>query len=330
MPSLDIELFGALLVVTPPPSPSSNPPSPGSPSAPSLRLTSPFSGLESIVTENHPLARYTWYKLGGPARYFIQPRSLEELQLAASRCLENGIPIHVLGLGANVLISDDGVEGAVFRLDEEHWRRVRFDQQIVEVGAGVDMQKLIVRTVRQGLAGIECLAGIPGTIGGGIKMNAGGKFGDIGAVVRSITVMDSEGTVFERTRDDLIFEYRHTNITAPFILGATLQLDEDDPERIMKRTKEIWMFKRNSQPLNTKSAGCVFRNPRGLSAGALIDQAGLKGLQVGGAEVSRIHANFLIAHPGCVAEDVKKLIKIIQEKVWEKNEIALETEVQMW
>jgi UDP-N-acetylmuramate dehydrogenase len=207
---------------------------------------------------------------------------------------------------------------------------VRFAGQTVEVGAGVDMQKLLLRTVRQGLAGIECLAGIPGTVGGGIRMNAGGKFGDFGAVITRVQVMDIEGTVFDRTKDDLVFEYRHTNIAAKFILGATLELDEDDPERIMRKTKEIWMYKRNSQPLNTKNCGCIFKNPRGLSAGALIDQAGLKGFRVGGAEVSTKHANFIVAHPGCKAADVLKLIHLIREKVFDKNEIHLESEVQIW
>ncbi len=116
----------------------------------------------------------------------------------------------------------------------------------------------------------------------------------------------------------------------PFILGATLELDEEDPERIMQKTKEIWMFKRNSQPLNTKNCGCIFKNPRGLSAGALIDQAGLKGMRVGGAEVSTKHANFIVAHPGCLADDVLRLIKIIREKVYEKNQIVLESEVKIW
>ena len=306
-------------------------PSPSTPNTPpGMRLANPFAGLEAIVAEHHPLAKHTWYKIGGPARYFVRPRTADELQEAVGRCTENNIPIHVLGLGANLLISDEGVDGAVFRFDEEHWRRVKFEGPALEVGAGVDMQKLIIRTVRQGLAGIECLAGIPGTIAGGIRMNAGGKYGDLGSFVESVTVMDHEGTIFQRTRDDLTFEYRKTNINAPFILGATLALEEDDPERIMKRTKEIWMFKQNSQPLNTKNAGCVFKNPRGLSAGALIDQAGLKGMRVGGAEVSAKHANFIIAHPGCRAEDVKRLIGIIKEKVWEKNEITLETEVQVW
>lgn len=295
-----------------------------------IHMANPFSGLEEIVTENEPLAPHTWYKIGGPARYYLRPRNVEELQEAARRCVENDIPIYVLGLGANLLVADFGVDGAVFRLDEEHWRRVRFDGPRVDVGAGVDMQKLVLRTVRQGLAGIECLAGIPGTIGGGVRMNAGGKYGDIGAVITRVQVMDQTGVLFERTKDDLVFDYRATNIAARFILGATMELEEDDPDRIMKKTKEIWMFKRNTQPLNTKNSGCVFKNPRGLSAGALIDQAGLKGMKVGGAEVSDKHANFIIAHSGCKADDILKLIKIIREKVFDKFEVHLESEVQIW
>jgi len=295
-----------------------------------LHTENAFAGLESIVTENVDLAPFTWYRIGGPAKYFIRPAGEEDLREAVQRCRENNVPMYVLGLGANLLVSDAGVNGAVFRLSEEHWRHVKFDGVKVQVGAGADMQKLVLRTVRQGLAGIECLAGIPGTVGGGIRMNAGGKFGDLGAVVTQVTVMDQEGTVFERYKDDLVFDYRSTNISAKFILGATLELDEDDPDRIMKKTKEIWMYKRNSQPLNTKNAGCIFKNPRGLSAGALIDQAGLKGFQVGGAEVSTKHANFIIAHPGCRADDVMNMVKIIREKVYEKNQIHLESEVQIW
>jgi UDP-N-acetylmuramate dehydrogenase len=295
-----------------------------------LATSSPFAGLEEVVGENVALDKYTWYKIGGPARYFIRPRNVEELQLAAQRCLENNIPIHVLGLGANLLVSDQGVNGAVFKLDQDHWRTVRFEKNVLEVGAGVDMQKLVLRTVRQGLSGIECLAGIPGTVGGGIRMNAGGKFGDIGAVVTRVGVMDVTGLVFDRPKDDLVFDYRSTNISAKFILNATIELEEDAPDRVMRKVKEIWMYKRNSQPLNTKNCGCIFKNPRGLSAGALIDQAGLKGMRVGGAEVSAKHANFIIAHKGARAEDVHKLIKIIREKVYEKNEIHLESEVKIW
>lgn len=290
----------------------------------------PFAGLESIVTENEPLAPHTWYGIGGPARWMIRPRSTEELQESVRRCVDSGVNMYVLGLGANLLVGDAGIDGAVFRLDNDFWRTVKFEQNICHVGAGADMQKLILRTCRQGLAGIECLAGIPGTVGGGVRMNAGGKFGDIGAVVTKVTVMDSQCTVFERLKDDLVFDYRSTNIAAPFILNATLELEPEDPERITRRTKEIWMYKQNTQPLNTKNAGCIFKNPRGLSAGALIDQAGLKGMRVGGAQVSEKHANFIIAHKGCLADDVLRLIKIIKEKVLERNQIELESEVRIW
>jgi UDP-N-acetylmuramate dehydrogenase len=295
-----------------------------------IATTSPFAGLEEIVQENVPMGPFTWYKIGGPARYFIRPRSVEELQLASQRCAEENIPTFVLGLGANLLVSDAGVNGAVFRLDEEYWRRVKFEKNTLEVGAGVDMQKLVLIACRNGYSGLECLAGIPGTVGGGIRMNAGGKFGDIGAVVTRVGVMDSPGTVFERLKDDLVFDYRWTNISAKFILNATFELDQDDPERIMRKVKEIWMYKRNSQPLNTKNAGCIFKNPRGLSAGALIDQSGLKGMRVGGAEVSEKHANFVIAHTGATADDVLKLVNIIREKVFEREGVRLESEVQIW
>jgi UDP-N-acetylmuramate dehydrogenase len=290
----------------------------------------PFVGMEEFVCENVPLAPKTWYKIGGPSRWFVQPRNPDELRDAALRCLENNIPVYVLGLGANLLVGDNGVDGAVFRLEEDYWRRVKFEQMRVEVGAGADIQKFVLRSVRQGLAGVECLAGIPGTIGGAVRMNAGGKFGDIGAVITSVQVMDAHGTIYERTKDDLVFDYRSTNIVAPFILSATLELEEEDPDRIMQKTKEIWMYKRNSQPLNTKNCGCIFKNPRGLSAGALIDQAGLKGMRVGGAEVSTKHANFFIAYPGCKADDVMKLVKIVREKVYDKHQITLESEVKIW
>jgi UDP-N-acetylmuramate dehydrogenase len=295
-----------------------------------LRLANPFSGLEEIVTENEPLARFTWYRIGGPARYMVRPRSIEELSEAAQRCGENSLPIHVLGLGANLLVGDNGVDGAVFRLDADFWKSVNIHEGTVEVGAGVDMQKLVLKSVRSGLAGIECLAGIPGTIGGGIRMNAGGKFGDIGSVVTRVKVMDANGTTFDRTKDDLVFDYRSTNISATFILSATLELEPDESARILKKTKEIWMYKQNTQPLSTKNCGCIFKNPRGLSAGALIDQAGLKGTRVGGAEISDKHANFIVAHPGCKADDVMRLVKLIREKVWEKNQIQLESEVKVW
>ena len=197
-------------------------------------------------------------------------------------------------------------------------------------GAGKDVQKLVLECTHAGLSGLECLAGIPGSIGGSIKGNAGGAFGDIGSAVRTVTVMDTHSRVSVREKDDLVFEYRKSNITAKFVLEATFGLAEDDPQRIMTKVKEIWMYKKNSQPLADKSAGCVFKNPRGLSAGALIDQAGLKGATVGGAEVSTKHANFITARKGAKAADVLALIDQIKDRVSEKFDVKLETEVVIW
>ncbi len=161
-------------------------------------------------------------------------------------------------------------------------------------------------------------------------MNAGGRFGDIGTSVESVTLMDKEGNVFEKAKPELVFDYRRVNITARMILGATLKLVEMDPEQMLRTTKEIWIYKKNSQPLNTRNAGCIFKNPRGLSAGAMIDRTGLKGARVGGAVVSEKHANFIIAEEDCKSSDVLELIDIIRGRVKEEFDIELELELEIW
>jgi UDP-N-acetylmuramate dehydrogenase len=286
------------------------------------------------VRLNVPLAPLTWFALGGPAKFLVQPRDLAQLQAIVARLRENDIPMYVLGSGANLLVRDAGVDGAVITLSSPEFRKTSIEKQggrgIVTAGAGKDVQKLVLEATHAGLSGLECLAGIPGSVGGEIKMNAGGAFGDIGSAVETVTVMDTHGKINVREKDDLVFEYRKSNIVAKFILGATLALAEDDPQRVMTKVKEIWMFKKNSQPLADKSAGCIFKNPRGLSAGALIDQAGLKGAVIGGAEVSTKHANFITARKGATAADVLELIKSIQDRVREKFDVKLETEVVIW
>jgi len=189
---------------------------------------------------------------------------------------------------------------------------------------------LVLTCVQKGLSGIEALTGIPGSIGGAVKMNAGGNFGDIGSAVESVTLMDSKGTTFEKKKPELVFDYRGTNITAKFILNAQLKLASADPEQIMRTVKEAWIYKKNTQPLNTKNCGCIFKNPRGVSAGALIDRAGLKGLQIGGAAVSEKHANFVIAEKGCKSRDVMRLIDAVRERVKERFDIELELEIEIW
>lgn len=282
------------------------------------------------VRLNVPMAPLTWFGLGGPAKFYVTPSDVGQLQAIVARLRENEIPIFVLGSGANLLVHDAGVDGAVICLNSPEFKKFSINGTTVTAAAGKDVQKLVLECTHAGLSGLECLAGIPGSVGGEIKMNAGGAFGDIGSSVQSVTVMDTNGQVFVREKDDLVFEYRKSNIASKFILSATFGLSEDDPQRIMTKVKEIWMYKKNSQPLADKSAGCIFKNPRGLSAGALIDQAGLKGQTLGGAEVSMKHANFITAKKGSQASDVLGLIDLVKQRVKEKFDVQLETEVVIW
>jgi UDP-N-acetylmuramate dehydrogenase len=291
---------------------------------------STFSGLEQIVEKDYLLAKRTWYGLGGPADYFIRPKTTEQLQEVVQRCDENKIKVYVMGFGSNLLISDDGVRGAVIKLETDQFAQISFDDEEITAWAGAELSKLVLTCVEKGLSGIEALTGIPGSIGGAVKMNAGGNFGDLGTAVESVTLMDSEGNVFEKSKPELEFDYRRTNITAKFILNARLGLTSADPEQIMRTVKEMWIYKKNNQPLNTRNSGCIFKNPTGSSAGALIDRAGLKGLQIGGAVVSEKHANFIIAEKGCTSRDVMRLIEAIKQRVREQFDIELEPEIEIW
>jgi len=289
-----------------------------------------FSGLEEIVETDYPLAKQTWYGLGGPADYFIRPKTTKQLKEVVRRCNENRIGIHVMGFGSNLLICDEGLRSAVIKLGAKQFTQIEFDGQEVIAWAGVELSKLVLECVQKGLSGIEALTGIPGSIGGAVKMNAGGNFGDFGATVESVTLMDSEGSIFEKSKPELVFDYRRTNITAKFILNARLKLSTGDPDQIMRTVQEIWIYKKNNQPLNTKNSGCIFKNPRGVSAGALIDRAGLKGLQIGGAVVSEKHANFIIAEKDCRSRDVMRLIDTVKQRVKEQFDIDLELEIEIW
>lgn len=289
-----------------------------------------FSGLEQIVETDYPLAKRTWYGLGGPADYFIRPKTTEQLRQVVERCNENKIRICVMGFGSNLLIGDDGLRAAVIKLEAEQFAQIKYDAQDVTAWAGAELSKLVLNCVKKGLSGIEALTGIPGSVGGAVKMNAGGNFGDIGAAVESVSLMDSTGNIFEKSKPELEFDYRQTNITAKFVLNARLKLNTADPEQIMRTVKEIWIYKKNSQPLNTKNSGCIFKNPPGASAGALIDRAGLKGLQIGGAVVSEKHANFIIAKEGCSSRDVTRLIEAIKQRVKEQFNTELELEIEIW
>ncbi|MEX1015247.1 MAG: UDP-N-acetylmuramate dehydrogenase [Phycisphaeraceae bacterium] len=291
-----------------------------------------------------PLGPRTWYGVGGPAEVLASPASIAQLGQLVARCREAGVVMRVLGSGANLLVRDEGVPGVVVQLDAPTFGTVQREGNLLRVGAGADLFKLVLEAARLGLGGLETVAGIPASVGGAVRMNAGGAFGDIGTNVRRVQVMAENGQVYYRDRDDLVFAYRRTNIAAPFILEVEFELTEDDPEALMKRVKEIFLYKKNSQPMGAASAGCAFKNPPAeeaadaggasgvtrQSAGKLIDEAGLKGYRHGAAHVSEVHANFIAAEKGATAADILAVIDHVQQVVRERFGVALEREVVVW
>ena len=230
-------------------------------------------------------------------------------------CHENQIPVRLLGGGSNLLVKDEGVRGAVVRITGDAFAHVEIDGTYVRAGSGALLSQLISQTVRAGLAGLETLAGIPGTVGGALHGNAGGRSGDIGQFVTSATVLTVRGDQYVRTEDELSFRYRSSSIDELAIIDCSFELQEDDPDDITQRMRKIWIMKKASQPLSFQSAGCIFKNPRGLSAGALIEQAGLKGTKVGQAEISDRHANFIVTGEGARTSDALEIIERVREKV---------------
>lgn len=289
-----------------------------------------LDNFSEITRRDEPLAPFTYMKVGGPADYFIQPRDRDELTEVVCCCHENEIPVHLLGGGSNLLIRDEGVRGVVLYLGGENFSRVEIDGGTVRSGPAVLLSQLISQTVKAGLAGLETLAGIPGTVGGALHGNAGGRGGDIGQFVTNVTVLTGKGETFTRAEDELSFAYRYSSINELAILECVFQLQEDDPDEITRRMRKLWIMKKATQPLTFQSAGCIFKNPRGLSSGALIEQAGLKGTRIGKAEISDRHANFIVTEPGAKSADVEQLIDLARSKVSEQFGVDLELEIEIW
>jgi len=289
-----------------------------------------LTGFDDIVRQGEPLAPYTWFKIGGPAAYLAEPRSIEELGKLVRQCREQELPVRLIGGGSNLLVRDEGVPGVVVRLSSEAFAQVKTEGETITSGGGTKLGHLISIAVREGLAGLESLVGIPGTVGGALHGNAGGRGGDIGQWTSQASVMTRDGEIHERRREDLVFSYRESSLDELVIIEAKFQLEPTDSADLTKRMQKQWILKKASQPLGHQSAGCIFKNPRGMSAGMLIDQAGLKGTTVGGAVVSERHANFIVTEPGASSQDVLKLIDLVKSRVAERLGVELDTEIEVW
>jgi len=279
-----------------------------------------------------PLGPLTWFGVGGCAMVLAHPMDVEQLSALAEYCHDRHMPMRVLGSGANLLVADEGVDGVVVKLDAPNFNQKHININKVTVGAGYSLFKLVPETARAGLAGLEVLAGIPASVGGAVRMNAGGTYGDIGQVVSRVRTMDLAGKISDH--HDVIFGYRSTNIAEPFILEVEFDLSREEAQELTRRYKHIFDQKKASQPFEENAAGCTFKNPPaedGRKAGELIDKAGLKGFQIGGARVSGQHANFIAAcDKNCTAADILAVIDHVQHTVHQRHGIMLQREVVLW
>ncbi len=289
-----------------------------------------MTGFEQIVRRQEPLAMHTWFQLGGEAEYFAEPENADQLIALIQRCREEEVSVRLLGRGSNVLVRDEGVPGMVVRLAAADFGRIEVEDQSIIAGGGAPLGRVITTAVHQGLAGLETLIGIPGTLGGALHGNAGTLGGDIGQWTAQATVITHTGEVSQQQRDDLVFGYRQSSLDELVILQAKLTLEEDNPHELARRMQKHWIVRKANQPMGHQCAGCVFCNPRGASAGELIEEAGLKGTRIGGAVVSDRHANFIVAEPECTSQDVLRLIDLIRGQVHDRLDEELELELEIW
>jgi UDP-N-acetylmuramate dehydrogenase len=289
-----------------------------------------LTGFEKIVRQEELLAMHTWFQIGGPAQYMAEPHNADELIALVERCREESVAVRMLGSGSNILVRDKGVQGMVIRLIEPAFAEIKVAGQTITAGGGARLGQVVTTAAREGLAGLETLVAIPGTLGGALHGNAGTHGGDVGQWTTQATVISYAGEVVTRERDEMAFGYRQSSLDEPVILQARLQLEADDPQEVSKRLQKHWIIRKASQPMGHQCAGCVFKNPRGVSAGELIEQAGLKGTRIGGAVVSDRHANFVVAEPDCTSSDVLRLIDVIRDQVRDRLDVELELELEIW
>ena len=294
------------------------------------KMTALLPDLDIRLDE--PMSKHTSFRVGGGAELMAFPKTAEELSnlLKASALLD--VKPAILGAGTNVLAPDEGVKGLVICLKDCLDGMERLEGNRIRVMAGVTMSRAAVFAANQGLSGLEFAHGIPGTVGGGVYMNAGAYGGEIGMVCTCVTVMHMDGSVETLSGEEMGFSYRHSRLEdAPaIVICAEFTLEPSETEAIRAKMQELMGKRRTSQPLDLPSAGSAFKRPVGGYAAALIDQAGLKGFQVGGAGVSVKHAGFVVNLGGATAKDVRDVLTQVSDIVYEKSGIRLEPEIRIW
>jgi len=285
--------------------------------------------IEGRVLFDAPMRKYTSLKVGGPADCLLFPKNVNELRKVILRARKKRIPLFILGRGTNLIVRDRGIRGWVVSLTQG-MRRIQVEGDYLEAEAGCSLQQLIQCSLQRGLTGLEPFFGIPGTVGGGLMMNAGAWGAELKDIVHSITLMREDGEIVERPRSRLRFSYRSLTLPSSWIiLKGRFHLHPGRREEILERIKAFSEMRKRTQPLDYPSAGSVFKNPKEGPAGKWIDEIGLKGFRLGQAMVSDRHANFIINLGKATADDVLRLIEWVERKVYEEKFISLEREVKV-
>ena len=286
-----------------------------------------FETFNALV--NEPMSAHTTLKLGGPADYMVFPRDGEEIAAMFREAAENGVPVTVIGHGSNLLVLDGGIRGLVICIGK-NMRKITRDGNSLKAQAGAMLGSAALEAAEAGLTGLEFASGIPGTVGGGVTMNAGAYDGEMAQVVTEVRGIRPDGTAVRLSREEMDFGYRHSVVQEKdfIVTEVTFELKPGDPAMIRARMSELNTKRSEKQPLDLPSAGSTFKRPEGYYAAALIDQCGLKGYSIGGARVSEKHAGFLV-NTGTSSRDFLNLMKKVQAIVEERAGVRLEPEIRI-
>ncbi len=284
----------------------------------------------SVVKENVPMSEHTTFKTGGNADIFVWANCHEDILTAVEHFKENNVPYMIIGKGSNLLVSDKGIRGAVIKLGEG-LEEIALNGNEIYADAGASMSAVSNFAMENSLAGFEFASGIPGSFGGGIFMNAGAYDGEIKDVLKSVKVIDKNGNIIDLDSSQLDLSYRKSNVEEKgyIVLGGTICLKNGDKEEIKAKMADFNGRRRDKQPLNFPSAGSTFKRPEGNFAGKLIEDCGLKGFSIGGAEVSKKHAGFIVNKGNATSNDILELINYCIEKVFDETGVKLEPEVRI-
>ncbi len=291
-------------------------------------LTELRSIVRGSILENEPMSRHTTYGIGGPVTAFITPCDKDDLSSILRFSKRHKIKTYFVGTGSNILFSDKGIKGIVVT-PAKALNSLEFNENFLVAESGVMLGRIVKESLKRNLTGMESLIGVPGTLGGALVMNAGAFGSEISNTLYNVDVMKMDGDVITLHRNEIDFKYRFsTFLDDEFILLARFHLKKEDPSKIKEKKEKASMGRKSSQPLRFRSAGSVFKNPPNNAAGYLIDQVGLKGTKVGGAEISNHHANFFVNHGNASARDIIDLIRMARTEVYKKFNVKLELEIK--